>query len=698
MQAAASNSAAADRTTALAAILLMGVIVMMVLPVPSFLLDIGLTLSFALAILIFTVTLFIERPLEFSSFPTVLLASLTLRLALNVSSTKLIISEGHTGPGAAGGVIEGFAVFVMGGNVFLGLVVFCVLLIVNFMVITKGAGRMAEVGARFALDAMPGKQLAIDSDVAAGAISHEEAKARRKLEQDETTFFGSLDGASKFVKGDAVAGLLITVLNLVVGLAVGVSAHGLSMGEAVESYSMLTVGDGLVSQIPSVIISIAAAMLLSKGGLHESADRALLRQLGAKPQALVTVGAIMGAFGLMPGLPFLPFAAGSVGLFVAAHYARRKTLQSEQESVSEEAEEPLPVEKPLGDVLDVDEIHVEFANDLIPLALDSANGVEPRIKKIRRYIAQEFGFVIPPLRLTDNSDLAAAAYTIKIQGVVVAKGTIMADRLLVIVDEKAPPPIAGDRDNEPVYGAPAMWIDAAAGEEAAGLGLSPIEPAEVVSTHLLEVIKQNFSKLVTRRSIHRVIDEFCSVSDVERAARNRALVDEFIPERISIEFVQSVMRGLLSEMAPIRNLPVILEAIAEGKLLHGYSEDVVEFVRQRIAGSIVAGLVEEGGALPLIQLDPGWEEIFNAHQIDNGEAPIDIALPPELFNRLANSVSRELQKAAESGRNPAIVTTSRHRRFVHTALNAKKVRCTVISYNEVGSDVSPALIGVAASE
>ncbi|MEM9762145.1 MAG: FHIPEP family type III secretion protein, partial [Pseudomonadota bacterium] len=304
-------AASAPPPTVMLALALMGVICMMILPMPAWLLDIGLAASFALAILIFTITLFIQRPLDFSSCPTVLLGALMLRLALNVASTKLIIGEGHTGPDAAGGVIEGFASFIMSGNIFLGLVVFCVLLIVNFVVITKGAGRMAEVGARFALDAMPGKQLAIDSDMAAGALSHAEAKERRRVEQEETTFYGSLDGASKFVKGDAVAGLLITLLNLVMGLAMGLAVHGLTLAEAVETYAILTVGDGLVSQIPSVITSIAAALLLSKGGVVGTADRALGSQLGGYPSALATVAGLMALLAFLPGLPFLPFMAGA---------------------------------------------------------------------------------------------------------------------------------------------------------------------------------------------------------------------------------------------------------------------------------------------------------------------------------------------------------------------------------------------------
>ena len=336
------------RPTVLLALALMAIIVMMILPMPAWVLDVGLATSFALAILIFTVTLFIERPLDFSAFPTILLASLMLRLSLNVSSTKLIIGQGHTGTHAAGDVIEGFASFVMSGSVFLGLVVFGVLLIVNFMVITKGAARMAEVGARFALDGMPGKQLAIDSDMSAGAIDHTEAKSRRELEQQETTFFGSLDGASKFVKGDAVAGLLITLLNLVMGLIMGIVVHDMPIGAAFETYTILTVGDGLVTQIPAVIISIASALLLARGGAKGATDLTLLRQLGGHPAALATVSFLMVLFALVPGLPFLPFIAGGITLGYAAYSQFQKQKKSESEASLESEPSIQPTEKSLG--------------------------------------------------------------------------------------------------------------------------------------------------------------------------------------------------------------------------------------------------------------------------------------------------------------------------------------------------------------
>lgn len=392
--------------TILFALALMAVIVMMILPVPSWVLDVGLAASFGLAILIFTVTLFVERPLDFSSFPTVLLASLMLRLSLNVSSTKLIIGEGHTGTSAAGGVIEGFAMFVMGGSVVMGLVIFGVLLIVNFIVINKGAARMAEVGARFALDGMPGKQLAIDADMSAGAIDHTEAKERREREQAETTFFGSLDGASKFVKGDAIAGLLITLLNLVMGLIIGTVIHDMPLGRAFETYSILTVGDGLVSQIPAVIIAIASALLLARGGATGATDIALFGQLGRHPSALATVAILMGVFALVPGLPFLPFVIGSIALGTAA-FMKFATLKREETTArtdAADADAREPQEK-IGDILELDDIHVEFAPDLVSLALDPATGLDARIRNMRDHVARGFGVILPEMRLTDRADL-----------------------------------------------------------------------------------------------------------------------------------------------------------------------------------------------------------------------------------------------------------------------------------------------------
>ncbi|MEE2690763.1 MAG: flagellar biosynthesis protein FlhA [Pseudomonadota bacterium] len=681
--------------TVLLAIALMAVIVMMVLPAPAWLLDVGLTCSFAFAILIFTIVLFIDRPLDFSSFPTVLLASLLLRLSLNVSSTKLIIGQGHTGPDAAGGVIHGFATFIMGGNVFLGLVVFTVLLIVNFMVITKGAGRMAEVGARFALDGMPGKQLAIDSDVAAGAITHEEAKQRRKLEQEETTFFGSLDGASKFVKGDAIAGLLITLLNIIVGLSVGIGAHNLSFGEAIETYSMLTVGDGLVSQIPAVIISIAAALLLSKGGVQGSTDKALFHQLGEHPAALATVGAILGIFALFPGLPFLPFMAASLGLVGASYFGFQQAAKKRRLEEPASAEDKRPVEQSLGDVLDLDEIHVEFAPDLVSIAMESEAGIDSRITKIRKYVAAEFGFIVPAIRLTDNATLPSHEYVIRIHGVEVARSIIDPNGVLVLTRDDAPLHIKGRDVKEPVYGAPARWIPAERQEDAAMLGLPIIEPAEVAATHLLEVIKANLGRLMTRRALRRILDEFVAVSDPQRAVANRKMLDEFITDKTPFDLVQAVLRLLLAERVSIRNLPVILEAIAEGRTALSSPEQIAEYVRQRIGFQFISKLRNQEGRLPLIQLSPDWETLFREHEAERENGSVDVALSPNDFNRLASAVREKIAAAVSRGAFPAIVTSARRRRFLSAVLSAKGIRNMVISYDEIDPSEKPAILGVA---
>lgn len=679
--------------TILLALALMAVIVMMILPVPSFVLDIGLAASFALAILIFTVTLFIERPLDFSAFPTILLASLMLRLSLNVSSTKLIIGQGHTGTGAAGHVIQGFANFIMGGSVLIGLVVFGVILIVNFIVITKGAGRMAEVGARFALDAMPGKQLAIDSDMNAGAIDHAEARARREREQAETTFFGSLDGASKFVKGDAVAGLMITLLNLVVGLIIGTVVHGMPIGRALETYAILTVGDGLTSQIPAVIISIASAILLSRGGAKGSADMDLFRQLSRYPPALGTVAVLMALFALVPGLPFLPFMAGALLLGGTAWMVQR----AEQKRARREAMKmPLPAEpkrRSMGDVLDVDDIHVEFAPDLVAMALDPATGLDARISNMRNHVAASYGLILPEIRLTDDPTLDPGCYRIRIQGVEQAKDRLHPDRVLALIADNRDLLPEGEDVREPVYGAPARWLPRSQQEEAALSGSTVVSPTEVLATHLLEIIKRNFSRLMTLRALRRLLEEMGNLSDPARAESNRRILDELIPDKVPVDLLLAVLRLLLEERVSIRNLLLIVEAIAEVRALQS-PEAICEHVRQRLGFQLVAELKREDGTLPLLQLAPEWEETFAAHQLPGDRGAGDVALPPDKFNRLATNVAERIARAGEAGIFPALVTSTRRRRFLRTVLGAKGLTTPVLSFEEIGLDARPAMVGV----
>jgi len=681
--------------TILLALALMAIIVMMILPMPSWVLDVGLAASFALAILMFTITLFIERPLEFSAFPTVLLASLMLRLSLNVSSTKLIIGEGHTGTGAAGNVIEGFANFVVGGSVFMGLVVFGVLIIVNFLVITKGAARMAEVGARFALDGMPGKQLAIDSDMSAGAIDHNEAKERREREQAETTFFGSLDGASKFVKGDAVAGLLITLLNLVMGLIMGVVMHDMPMAEAFETYAILTVGDGLVSQIPAVIISIASALLLARGGTKGSADLELVAQLGRYPPALYTVAVLMGLFALVPGLPFLPFIIGSITLAISAMFmanaAKQKKEQEQKTSLDIEVQSP---KAPIGDLLDLDDIHVEFAPDLVSMVLDPATGLDARIANMRTHVASAFGLILPEIRLTDDASLQAGTYVVKVQGVEQVRDRLHPDQALALLPDGDDILPAGENVKEPVYGAPARWITAENQEEAALSGATIVTATEVLATHLLEVIKQNFSRLLTLKALRRLLDEFVNLSDEQRSEANRRMLDELMPDKVPVDLLLSVMRLLLEERVSVRNLPLILEAIAEARSSQASPEAICEHVRQRLGFQMVAELKRDDGTIPLIQLAPEWEHAFAMYQIEGERGYGDVALPPEDFNRLANGVAEKLARASETGIFPAIATPRHRRRFLRTVLSAKGITSPVLSFEEIGVEARPSLVGL----
>ncbi len=680
--------------TSLLAIGLMLIILVMVLPMPAWVIDIGLTISFALSILIFTTVIFVQKPLDFSSFPSILLASLILRLALNVSSTKLIIGQGHTGTSAAGGVIEGFAMFVMGGNLFVGLVVFSVLIIVNFMVITKGAGRMAEVGARFALDAMPGKQMAIDSDLAVGAISHAEAKLRRQREQEEAAFLGSLDGASKFVKGDAIAGLLITALNLLAGIGFGVMAHQLSFVEALNNYSILTVGDGLVSQIPAVIVSVAAALLLSKGKDEGAIDQALGNQLAGNATPLMIVAGILGAFALLPGMPFIPFM-GAAAAFGAGAWMIRKTDKSRADAATEIAEQEPPKSAKIGDSIYSDEIHLEVSPDLVGLVLVGEHGFESRIDKIRRYIAEEYGFVLPSIRMTDNPTLKKNEYRIRIQGVRLDSGFLRPGNVLALIEENQLPHLEGEKVREPVYKAAARWLPNGRKQELAASGIPTVEPMEVLATHMLEVIQANFSLVFTRMVMIETLDSLTKISDSDRGAANQRFLDEYIPGKVTPEMLLSVLRMLLAERISIRNLFLIVETIAEVKAQNAGLPRIVELVRQRLAFQIVDRLQDDQGRLPLVQLSSNWEQKFTEYEVNTEGGGSDIALPPELFGELISAIQTKLNEVAQKGIVAAVATTSRRRRFLQTVLASKGIRNSVVAYEEISARSKPYIIGVA---
>lgn len=671
-------------------------VVMIIIPIPPYLIDVGIAVSFALAVLIMAIVIFSDDVLDFSSFSTLLLASVVLRLSLNISSTKLIIGQGHTGTNAAGEVIYGFANFIMQGSLVLGLITFLVLLIVNFLVITKGSGRMAEVSARFALDGLPGKQLAIDSDVSSGAIGHSEARERRAREHAEVSFFGSLDGASKFVKGDAVAGLIITFLNLIAGVLMGLLVHSLSVATAFETYAILTVGDGLVSQIPAVIVSIATALLLARNGGRS--ERGVFAQVKKFPQAIQAVAVVLGVLAIMPGLPFIPFFLGALLLGAMGAYIRSTV----DEGGADDALEAPPdeavarIKESISDVLELEDLHIEFAPNLVSLVLDAGAGLDARITNMRTHIGQQYGIVLPEVRLTDNFGLLSNTYVIRIHGVEVAKAEIYPDRVLVLAGEENAKSVKGIEAFEPVYGAPGRWIEAKDQEAAILAGSTVVTPVEVLATHLLEVVKKNLSRLFSVRSFRRLLEELGQVSDTYRAEANRKMLDDFIPDKIPLELLHTVLRLLLEEQVSIRNIPLILEATAEARAQSARAETICEHVRQRLGFQLVGQLKREDGSLPLVQLAPEWDQAFDEYQIDV-ERGLDVALPPELFARLGENLEGKLKDLVAEGTGPAVVTNTKRRRFLQAVMRARGLNSPVLSFEEIGVESNPVLVGVIAA-
>lgn len=684
-----------SRSASVLVIFLMAIIVMMILPVPSFVLDLGLAFSFGIAVTIFTVTLFIERPLDFSAFPTMLLGSLMLRLSLNISSTKLILSQGHTGTAAAGSVIEGFASFIIGGSLLLGVITFSVILIVNFVVITKGAARMAEVGARFALDGMPGRQMAIDSDVAAGAIGHDEARERRSLEQAEASFLGSLDGASKFVKGDAVAGLLITGLNIVAGLLVGTLVHGLSASDAFEVYAILTIGDGLVTQIPAVIISIASGLLLARSGLTDRTDQALGQQIGRHPNALLLVAAILAVFAIFPGMPFVPFSLLSC-LCLIAYFALLSRQKKAAARVA--AVEPAPAarKETLSDLLSVDEISLRVATNMVASILDPLSGLEARIDGLRRHIAQEYGLIIPEIRITDSNALAAGAYEISIQGVKVAAAEAQMHHVLILNDGKDLDVAGKISVNEPVFGAPAVWVPDSERETLEGLGVSVITPTEMISTHLLETLKANLAEILTSRVLNDLLSRLQNTSNERRSEENRRLISETIPEKLSKDLLLAILQMLLEEDVGIRNLPMIIEAVSDAAIGEKHADVILEKVRQKMRAAIIEKVVDPAGRVHLLQLDHAWEQTFEKYSSVERGVP-RVALPPALFSQLASSVSEKMEEVSAQSRQFVVATSQVRRRFLFSLLKSKGLPVQVLSYEELVGHKDMALLGTIAA-
>lgn len=648
------------------------------LPVPGWLLDFCLALSITFSVLVLMTALFISKPLEFSSFPTVLLIATMLRLALNVASTRLILSNGHEGTAAAGHVIETFGNFVMGGNFVIGIIVFAVLLIVNFMVITKGSGRIAEVAARFSLDAMPGKQMAIDADLSSGLITEDDARARRKELESESTFFGSMDGAAKYVRGDAVAGLLITFINIIAGMIVGVAQKGLSFAEASHTYTLLTVGDGLVSQIPALIVSTAAGLLVTKAGVAGSTDKALFAQLSSYPRAMAISSGLMLLLALVPGMPMLPFLlmGGSTG-YVAYVYTKRRD-QAEvdaADAVAGAKTDIAPVEEPITTALAIDQIRLEMGYGLLPLINDQKGmRLTDQIKALRRQLATELGFVMPSVRILDNMQLPSNTYVVRVKENEVGRGDIRPNMLLVMDPRGDHVALSGEETTEPAFGLPAMWVDRSLKEEASFRGYTVVDASTVITTHLTEIVRDNMADLLSYAETQKLLNDL--------PTDQQKLVGDLVPSAITVNGIQRILQNLLNERISIRDLPTILEGIAEAT---GYTHNIVlvtEHVRARLARQISASHTNGQGFIPLITLSPEWEQRFAEALAGPGEEK-QLAMAPSQLQEFIGSVRMTFEQQASRGEMPVLLTSPGVRPYVRSIIERFRPQTVVMSQNEV---------------
>lgn len=666
-----------ERDLALA-LSVLAIIGMLILPMPPFLLDIGLTISIALSVMILMTALFIEKPLELSAFPTILLIATMLRLGLNLASTRLILGHGHEGVHAAGGVIAAFGEFLMGGQTVIGLTIFLILIVINFIVITKGAGRIAEVAARFSLDAMPGKQMAIDADLNAGMIDEATARARRTELEAESGFFGAMDGASKFVKGDAVAGLLITAINIVVGLIIGVAIHGVDFGTAFNTYTILTVGDGLVSQIPALIVSTAAGLLVSKGGMSGRTGAALSDQLGRFPKAFGMTAVLLGTLALLPGLPFVPFAllAGATGWAARTlgRNAEARIIATRAEEAAASAPPPI-TEEPIAETLSIDPVRVEIGYALLPLV--NEGGAEQRlddqVRALRRQMALDFGFVLPPVRILDNMALGANNYVITLREAEMGRGEARIDRLLVINPDGGDLGLSGEETREPVFGLPALWIGRELREEAGFRGLTMVDPGTVITTHLTEIVKDNIADLLSYTETAKLLSELHK--DMEK------LVADIVPARISISGIQRILQNLLSEGVSIRDLPTILEGIAEAAPLTHNLTQMTEHVRARLARQISTAHMRDG-AIPILTLSGRWDQEFTESIVGEGEER-QLAMAPSSLQGFIAHVREAYDRMAGEGEIPCILTNPMIRPFVRSIIERVRPATVVLSQNEV---------------
>ncbi len=670
-----------NRTTARNAavpVALVGIVLLMVFPLPAFALDLLLAVSVALSVGLLFLAIQIQRPLDLSAFPTIILFGTLLRLALNVASTRLILLHGSDGPGAAGAVIRAFGEFLVGGNYVVGATIFILLVVINFVVITKGASRVAEVAARFALDALPGKQMAIDADVASGALTQEQARTRRKEVESESDFFGAMDGASKFVRGDAIAGLLITAINIVVGLIVGVVQHGMPLVDAASTYTLLTVGDGLASQIPALLFSTAAGVVVTRVSAGAALPPMLVQQLGGSSGSLAITSVFLAVVGLLPGMPAFPFLALAGGLFWAAQRARKLAAPAAEPSAATDAPRPPTERERLEGLLSVELLELEVGYDLVPLVDASSKGeLVERIAGIRRGIASELGILVPSIHIRDNLRLAPNAYRLLLSGNPVGSGTLRVGRYLAMDPSGALAEIGGERVREPAFGLPARWITPNERDHAESLGYTVVDPATVAATHITELLRSVAHELLGRAEVQDLLDIL--------ARRDPRIVDEVIPNILSLGEFIGVLRALLKESVSIRGLRTILEVVADHGRTVKDPTQLAEFARERLARQITARFKSEDGRVAALVVDPRTEDLFR-QGVDSATA-----------QKFLSALDERAKSFAGLSTPPAILCAPDVRRAISQFVAKRIPGLSVLSFRELDATTSVRSLGVIAT-
>ncbi len=650
---------------------------MMILPMPPVLLDMLFTFNISLALVVLLAAIYVSRPLDFSVFPTVLLIATLLRLALNIASTRVVLLEGHSGTAAAGNVIESFGEFVIGGNYAVGLVVFAILVIINFVVVTKGAGRISEVSARFTLDAMPGKQMAIDADLNAGSITQDEAQQRRLEVVREADFYGAMDGASKFVRGDAIAGILILFINIIGGLLIGMMQHGLPFADAARNYTLLTIGDGLVAQIPSLLLSTAAAIIVTRVSASENMGKQVFSQLFESPRALAVTGGIIGGMGLIPGMPNMAFLLLGGVSGGAAYMLHRRNKQAEQpaQELREQAPAPEPPkELSWDDVVPVDLIGLEVGYRLIPLVDKNQGGqLMTRIKGVRKKLSQDLGFLIPAVHIRDNLELNPSAYRITLHGVPIAEAEIHPDKEMAINPGQVYGSLQGIPGKDPAFGLEAIWIEPSQRDHAQTMGYTVVDASTVVATHLSQILQNHAHELLGREEVQQLLDKLAKTAP--------KLVEELVPETLSLGVVLKVLQNLLEEQVPIRDMRTIAETLADEAVKTKDVEELTAAVRVALSRSIIQqinGLEEE---LPVITLDPSLEQILLQTVQAGGDA--SAGLEPGLAERIHEQLAEAAQKQEMTGQPSILLVSPPLRRLMSQFTRRSIPGLHVLSFNEI---------------